>query len=49
MNIYYSTLALCGLVGLLSNSFLLHAAAWAVAIAVMLGRVILENMSSYDH
>ena len=46
---YYLTLALCGLLGELSTSFFLQACTWVIAIAVALGRVIIENLCSYDH
>jgi hypothetical protein len=47
--IYYSTLALCALLGELSTGFILHLAAWVIAMAVTLGKVIFENMCDYKH
>lgn len=49
MNLYYSTLVLCALVGLLSNSYLLHAIVWAVAMAVVLSKTLIENLCSNYH
>lgn len=45
---YYSTLAVCGLIGELSTIFFLQAAAWVVAMAVLLGHVVIENLCTYD-
>ena len=45
--LYYSTLAACALLGMLSTSFFLHFIAWVVAMSVALGKVVFENMCSY--
>ena len=47
--IYYSILAICGLIGEFSTGFFLHAACWIVAMAVSLGKVIFENMGYGYH
>ena len=46
--IYYATIALCGLLGEFSTNIFLQVGAVAIALALALGKVALENMVSYD-